>query len=396
MKNSVSQTIPVGVGPSANSNSLKGRGKRCTLRIVTIVALSGAYTLAGPAPAQATTTVGKQGSLVTVTATGVANTINVRRVGSFYEIWDNNDVNRTLAGCTRSGIIMRCLAAGVTRIVVTTAGGNDTVLVASSIGVRTDVFGGDGNDFVVSGGTNSDSLHGEAGNDTVWGGRGNDNLHGGLGDDLLGGEEDNDLIMGGPGRDQLLGGAGINIVNGEAGNDTLSLSGAAQGSNLNGGADNDTLVPSPSAGAVLSGGTGSDAVSYSNRTVPVRADPDGVRDDGAIAQATKDNILADVERLTGGTANDILTGSNAANVLTGLGGNDILLGLGGRDHLSGGTGNDTIVGGSGVDRLEGNDGNDRLDAKDVPVSKDEAYGGRGSDECFLDRVDFRQDCDTFP
>lgn len=395
VENSVNQTAIADA--ERPKSSLSAAGKRRFLRLIAIAALTGAYTVAGPAPAQAVTTVGKQGSIITVTATGVGNNLNVRRAGSFYEVWDHVDGTRSLTGCSRgpSPSIMQCPAAGVTKIVVRTGAGNDRVYILNSVAVRTEIYGGDGNDRLISGGTGHDILHGEAGEDIIYGGPGPDYLVGGPNDDFLDGDDGNDVLSGGPGRDRVSGEEGINVVNGDEGNDRLFP--GAPGSTANGGADDDTLVPDPAAGGTLSGGAGSDLVTYFYRTIPVRADLDGVRDDGAIGLATKDNILPDVERLVGGSGNDNLTGSAVANVIHGgAGGNDVLIGLGGNDYLPGGPGIDVIIGGTGRDRMEGNDGNDTLDARDDVRTRDVADGGRGTDTCYLNPVDIRVGCDIFP
>jgi Ca2+-binding RTX toxin-like protein len=84
----------------------------------------------------------------------------------------------------------------------------------------TDVHGGSGNDFIVTG----RSAYAEAGepgprgdgcpddDDKVWGDGGNDRIDGADGDDL---------IFGGPGKDEIHGGTGNNKLYGWAGSDTL-------------------------------------------------------------------------------------------------------------------------------------------------------------------------------
>lgn len=69
-------------------------------------------------------------------------------------------------------------------VVVHGLGGNDQILLDSSLAIRAYLFGGVGNDSLV-GGSGDDVLVGGAGNDTLQGGLGRDLLLGGVGKDLL-------------------------------------------------------------------------------------------------------------------------------------------------------------------------------------------------------------------
>lgn len=134
--------------------------------------------------------------------------------------------------------------------------GNDTILA----GVDDDtVLGGDGNDVIV-GGEGADSLDGGAGNDTIYGGlnpllpdelnlpdahdpypdNGKDTIHGGAGDDVIYGQDDADLIYGDGGQDYLDGGVDNDTIEGGAGNDTIL--GGAGNDELIGGADRDLFI----------------------------------------------------------------------------------------------------------------------------------------------------------
>src|SRR5207247_409487 len=88
----------------------------------------------------------------------------------------------------------------------------------------------------------------------------------------------------------------------------------------------------------LSGGAGTDTVTYASRTNPVTATLGTASGNGEPGLSESDNLNADIENLTGGSAGDTLTGSSANNTLTGNGGDDT---------LDGGTGNDNLVGGTG-------------------------------------------------
>ncbi|MFJ5695028.1 calcium-binding protein [Arthrobacter sp. NPDC093125] len=433
MNTSASRTDSYSKPPKTPARTLLGR-------LVAAGTLVCAWTLAGPAPAQATTTAGRQGDVITVTAGNVGNNINIRRAGDVYEIWDHVDVHQTLPGCVRSGPYMHCPAEGVLKILVRTEGGDDKLYINLNVDTRVEAYGGDGNDRLECEGIGTSSCHGMAGNDTVIGSAGTDAIGGGPGDDRLfgraaiddinggpgadrvngeGGNDrlnggpgvdsvdgggGNDLIYGGPDGDYLNGGIGTNILNGEDGNDTFGPNpGEAGETSANGGAGNDTFYPwslaESSHTLVMSGGPGFDAVSYLYSAGPVRADLDGVRDDGLDKPGPKDNILPDVERIDGGPFDNILTGNDSDNVLNGSsGGDDILLGLGGSDTLTGSYGDDVIVGGGGWDRMRGNQGDDRLDARDSPppVWADLVDGGQGTDTCYLDPPDIRQGCDVFP
>jgi Ca2+-binding RTX toxin-like protein len=146
-----------------------------------------------------------------------------------------------------------------------------------------------------------------------------------------------------------------------------------------------------------------DTVTYATRTNDVVADPDGIADDGEAGEA--DMIGRDVERLVGGSGNDVLVGTTAKgriqgrkrlfggllegrrgnNVLRGSGagdtlvggpGHDVLQGKGGVDLLGRRGGSDRLVGGPGGDALTGGDGNDRLVGS---RGRDRLEGGDGRD-----------------
>jgi Ca2+-binding RTX toxin-like protein len=167
------------------------------------------------------------------------------------------------------------------------------------------------------------TLEGGAGNDALWGGEGND---------ILGGGDDDDTLAGGLGDD---------VSNGEGGNDTFDEGAASNG------------------GDVFNGGLGTDTVRYAARVVPLTVTVGSNKNDGESAEA--DDVRADVEGVTGGTANDALTcsvptgcalsGGDGADTLSGQSGNDTLDGEAGDDVIRGGPGDDTLRGGAGRDLL---------------------------------------------
>ena len=108
---------------------------------------------------------------------------------------------------------------------------------------------------------------------------------------------------------------------------------------LRGGEANDRLDGSSGADE-LSGGGGSDLADYLPRTVPVTVTIGDAAGDGAAGEG--DDVQGDVERLRGGSANDVLTGDDDPNVISGRDGNDRVTGKLGNDFLYGDAGNDTL------------------------------------------------------
>jgi Ca2+-binding RTX toxin-like protein len=196
-------------------------------------------------------------------------------------------------------------------------------------------------------GFNGAAFFGGAGNDRILGGpSGAEYLHGGDGDDVLKGRDEFDILDGGAGADVLSGGQSWFNMGGES-------------------------FPTE------------DVVTYETSLANVRADADGLADDGAVGEG--DNILANVEKIVGGHGNDVLRSAGGGHVLDGREGNDILQGWDGWDALTGGPGDDTLIGRHGNDWLygdEGNDtlrgggGNDRLSGRE---GNDRLVGGLGAD-----------------
>jgi Ca2+-binding RTX toxin-like protein len=112
----------------------------------------------------------------------------------------------------------------------------------------------------------------------------------------------NAVILGGPGDDQLQGGTGQDVFEGDE---------------------------------------GTDGVSYGPRVAPITTSKDGVANDGEANEG--DNIGSDVERITGGSANDSIGGGPDADILDGGPGDDTLSGGPGADQLLGGPGRDAVA-----------------------------------------------------
>ena len=116
----------------------------------------------------------------------------------------------------------------------------------------------------------------------------------------------------------------------------------------------------------------------------------------------------------GGNGNDALIGGHGADTFLGAAGKDVLYGGPNNDRLNGAGGNDKVLGEAGADRIYGGDGNDYLDGGSssdriylndgldtafgsggndifyaIDRTKDELYGGSGSDTATCDVSDLR-------
>ena len=288
-----------------------------------VAGLTGTAVLVAPAAAHAASAVSVSGSLLRADAeAGKANRFRLALTNTTIQVSDAGDVLTAGAGCvsiTRN--LAECDATSVTRIQINTGDGDDAV--ESLVLLDTTVNAGAGDDRVVTSGRV----------DTLSGGAGADALDGGAGDDTLNGGADADVLTGGAGRDALDGGTGPDV--------------------FNGGADRDTA-------------------SYDSRTVGVVVDLDGVADDGEPGEL--DNVLPDVEKVSGGSGPDRLTGpavpASVAITLDGNQGSDTLVGLTGQDDLVGNEGDDVMSGGDGPDDFFPGPGRDTMS------------GGTGDDEAF--------------
>jgi Ca2+-binding RTX toxin-like protein len=329
-----------------------------------------------------------------------------------------NLVGGSAADSLTGSVAANALAGGGGNDLLLGRGGNDTL--SGQDGVDT-LYGQSGND-TLNGGLGDDVLLGGSEDDVVTGDLGNDSLSGGTGDDDLFGSDGNDtfreseaadngsdLFNGGAGTDTVTyagrtgavvvsvdghvndGGAGeydnamtnVENVTGGSGSDTLVGSSAANV--LHGGPGNDRLTGKLGSDALygddgndvfleesaatgadgLHGGAGVDTADYHLRTTALTIDLDNAADD----TGDHDNVLSDVENISGGSGADTLTGSSAVNVLHGNGGND------------------RLTGGTGRDQLYGDAGNDLLLAKDGLA--DVVNGGLGTDKAQVDAVDAR-------
>ncbi|WP_245841074.1 LamG-like jellyroll fold domain-containing protein [Puniceibacterium sediminis] len=94
------------------------------------------------------------------------------------------------------------LASSINSIWVLGVGGDDTIVVDTSIGVPVELGGGDGNDLLIAG-SGAATLLGGNGNDTIIGSLVSDAIDGGAGNDWLGPLQGGDIVIGGDGFDQV-------------------------------------------------------------------------------------------------------------------------------------------------------------------------------------------------
>jgi Ca2+-binding RTX toxin-like protein len=252
------------------------------------------------------------------------------------------------------------LDAGPGNDTITAGGGDDQV--SGGDGGDT-ISGGDGRDRI-SGDDGADTIDGGTGNDDADGGAGTDSVHGGDGDDLLQATDGTDALSGGAGNDRLEGNDLANTLDGGDGDDSINAYGGAD--RITGGAGADTIDGGPGPDAI-SGGDGRDRLSYDGSPQGVRVSLNGVADDGTVGEG--DDVLADVEVVTGSSQDDVLVAGPNAVQLNGGGGNDRLTGSPFSDVLDGGVGDDTLDGGAGGDILTGGDGSDTVSyaARTIPV-----------------------------
>jgi Ca2+-binding RTX toxin-like protein len=275
--------------------------------------------------------------------------------------------------------------------------GNDTV---NGDDGDDNAYGGNGND-TMNGGAGQDNVHGEGGDDNVDGGTGDDgDVAGGPGTDIVNGGDGNDnYVAGGPGDDTVNGGSGADYVVGDCGgyfrcNGNNNTSGATDGNDIVNGDGGDDYIEGDAGTDSISGGTGIDAVEYSDRyslcspgpctlvSNPVTVTVDGVANDGGAGE--NDTVGTDIE--------DVYIGYSCCSNTVPEGGATIL-GNADVNSLSGANGNDTIDGGAGNDFLYGNGGDDTINANDGFA--DRVYCGDGNDVANVDEFDqVAGDCET--
>ncbi len=355
-------------------------------------------------PVNEETTISLSGNdlLIEDTDGGTRNdTLTVSVSGANLIITDPNNILSTfVAGSSgnNSHMVTVPLSAFVGRIIVNALGGNDTIVIASSVTRSATLNGGDGDDSL-TGGSGNDILDGGLGSDVLFGGLGDDfysfgtatsgeadrvielpgegvdtlnfssvttdvlidlsgaavqsvhtnrmlqlnsggtfeNVNGGSGNDRLVGNYLNNIIRGNAGNDYFWGAAGSDVMIGGLGDDFYSFGTA-------GGNEADSVFELP--------GEGTDTLNFSSLTTEVSISLSSTAVQSVHTNRTlKLNSGSTFENVNGGSGNDTLIGNGLANRLVGSGGNDILVGLDGDDRLEGGSGRDVLIGGLGLDTL---------------------------------------------
>lgn len=261
--------------------------------------------------------------------------------------------------------------------------GNDTI---RSFAIQDALYGGEGNDLIITANPNvlttqgSTTQPGFVGESTLYGGGGNDTLLAAFSTDYLFGDAGNDSLSGqfsaldgGDGNDTLYGG-----------NWTLDIPGAtkAPAVTLSGGSGNDYIYGALGTVAnIYNGGLGDDTIIFTttNDSLLGEGSPEGNDNisfvNGLANGATGTSfVLFDTlgdNTISGSDGNDsIVTGSGAdflqggsvaaaAGVEVGFG-DDTLISGGGNDYLFGGSGQDVLFGEADNDTLQGGSNNDTL------------------------------------
>lgn len=305
---------------------------------------------------------------------------------------------------------------------------DDDVSVGAAVTVGVDLFGEDGAD-TLAGGAGDDFIEPGAGLDFPKGGPGRDRIsfddgrpsavafNLGVGGSLVdGGEDDEGFedVTGTPFGDALVGDAGPNDIDGLGGADSLDGflgndvidGGAGDDVALVGDEDDDVLIGGGGVTGQMTGGSGSDTVSYEDRSVGLAVDlgtgalPDvtqfssienlrGTSGDDTFIGTGAPNAIVGFE---GGPGDDVLVGNDAANVLDGGAGKDSLSGAGGGDLLSGGTQDDVVTGGTGNDTMLLGAGDDSFAADEGEA--DVVDCSTGIDTGAFDVLDALTACET--
>jgi Ca2+-binding RTX toxin-like protein len=284
-------------------------------------------------------------SLLTVSGTNAANTIEISR-NAAGQLLVNNGASPIVGGTPT--------VANTALITVYGQGGDDVITLNQANGAlpAANLFGGAGNDTITAGAGN-DQLFGQAGNDTLYGaggfdflsgGDGNDTLTGGDADDQIYGEAGNDLMIWNPGDDSdfMEGGADVDTVQVNAGGGAEIFTITANGTRVR----FDRLDPAPFA---LDIGT------TENLVVNMNGGNDSISATGNLAALI--NIT-----VNGGAGNDTILGSNGADTLNAGDDDDFVDGQQGNDTVNLGAGNDVFQWdpGDGSDIVEGGAGTDRM------------------------------------
>ena len=316
-----------------------------------------------------------------VISTSVGDTVTV--VGQF----DEQELEFLQDTSTRGGRFLVAIAQNPaaesdfsTDLLVGTAA-SDTIATTGGFDY---LFGGGGDDTLVSSSIEGSRMTGGEGNDTVVGdASGNDEIsfldHATGAVITFDGSGSGAAVFAGGETDTF---QNIFQVYGSQGDDTITSTGSGF-SYLEGSGGDDTLIGSGSSDTI-GFFTSSVAVSFT-----LSATGAGVFDGG---EALGIDTYSGIERVAGTRFNDRLEGNDLDNRLTGFQGDDILIGNGGADRLDGrdgqdllegGNGDDTLLGGNGNDELQGGAGNDYLEGdqegREQATGNDLLVGGTGND-----------------
>tara|TARA_R110002124_G_scaffold64985_2_gene178029 strand:- start:862969 stop:881598 length:18630 start_codon:yes stop_codon:yes gene_type:complete len=260
-----------------------------------------------------------------------------------------------------------------------------------------DNYTGDANNNSFTGGAGADIIDGAAGNDDLFGGDDADTIDGGIGGDNIFGGNGNDIIMltEDGSSDQYDGGAGLDLLDASGLTGALNVdltqaldsnkfSASGLGSDIYtsiegaiGTTFNDSFIGVQGQNNIFDGNSGSDTVDYSGITgsgmvVTLNTSTDA---NVTVAGSADEDIIRNIENVTGSAFADTLTGDGLANTLSGNAGNDILTGGAGEDVLNGGADADTLDGGDGADTINGDGGADLINVMNTADGIDVIDGG---------------------
>ncbi len=122
------------------------------------------------------------GTQLRITGTAASDKITVNKTTRGYVVTAQNGYSATYRGKYKS-------------ILINSGRGNDRIVVASTVRIPTEIFGGVGNDTLV-GGAGNDSIYGNAGTDLLYGQAGNDTL-------ISTNDGKADILSGGAGADSF-------------------------------------------------------------------------------------------------------------------------------------------------------------------------------------------------
>jgi Ca2+-binding RTX toxin-like protein len=187
------------------------------------------------------------------------------------------------------------------------------------------------------------------------GGTSDDALFGGRADDSLSGSSNEDLLVGGPGSDELRGGGGRDTAYYADQNSgvTVTIGSGANDGNANdqSGISRDNVLGDVE---IVTGSVFGDSITGDGSDESFFAGEGFDFVDGGRGRDT----------INGGGGDDDLAGNAGSDEVRGEAGNDDLSGGADGDRLIGGTENDFLSGGEGVDAMTGKAGIDRIFAKD--------------------------------